>query len=151
MALGSTQPLVKISIRYISGGKGGRCVRLASPPSCAECHEIWEPKPPGTLWTTMGLLQDSFIPKQNTMRVYKGCGDKVPHIINLRMRQMWVIRCMLYSCWNVVPPGSEAGRTQMPLFQCCWWAKQQSCYKFVEAMTHLFTLLHYIWPGTAFY
>jgi hypothetical protein len=21
-----------------------------SPPTCAECHEIWEPKPPGTLW-----------------------------------------------------------------------------------------------------
>ena len=29
-----------------------------SPPSCAECHEIWEPKPPGTLWATPGLLQD---------------------------------------------------------------------------------------------
>jgi len=24
--------------------------------SCAECHEIWEPKPPGTLWATPGLL-----------------------------------------------------------------------------------------------
>ena len=22
--------------------------------------KIWEPKPPGTLWTTPGLLQDSF-------------------------------------------------------------------------------------------
>jgi hypothetical protein len=22
--------------------------------------EIWEPKPPGTLWATPGLLQDSF-------------------------------------------------------------------------------------------
>jgi len=31
-----------------------------SPPSCAKCHEIWEPKPPGTLWATQGLLQDSF-------------------------------------------------------------------------------------------
>jgi hypothetical protein len=31
-----------------------------SPPSCAKCHEIWEPKPPGTLWATLGLLQDSF-------------------------------------------------------------------------------------------
>ena len=31
-----------------------------SPPLCAECHGIWEPKPPGTLWATPGLLQDSF-------------------------------------------------------------------------------------------
>ena len=31
-----------------------------SPSSCAECHEIWEPKPPGTLWATLGLLRDCF-------------------------------------------------------------------------------------------
>ena len=47
MALGSTQPLVKMSTRKTSGGKGGGCVRLTnSPTSCAECHEIWEPKTP---------------------------------------------------------------------------------------------------------
>jgi len=60
MALGSTQTLVKMSTRNIPGGKGGLCVGLTtSPPSCAECHEIWEPKPPGTLWATPGLLRDS--------------------------------------------------------------------------------------------
>jgi hypothetical protein len=54
-------PLLKMSTRNIRGGKGGLCVRLAtSPPSRAVCHEIWEPKPPGTLWTTPGLLRDSF-------------------------------------------------------------------------------------------
>jgi len=36
-------------------------VRLTtSPPSCAECHGIWEPKSPGTLWATPDLLCDSF-------------------------------------------------------------------------------------------
>ena len=35
-------------------------MRLTSPPSCAEGYEIWEPKPPGTLWATPGLLRDSF-------------------------------------------------------------------------------------------
>jgi hypothetical protein len=60
MALGSTQPLVKMRTRNIPGGKGGPCVRLTSPPSRAECQEIREPKPPGTLWATPGLLRDSF-------------------------------------------------------------------------------------------
>ena len=55
-SLGSTQPVVKMSTRNIPWGKGGRCVRLTSLPSCAESHEIWEPKPPGTLWATPGLL-----------------------------------------------------------------------------------------------
>jgi hypothetical protein len=50
-----------MSTRNIAGGKGGRCVRLTtSPPSRAECHEIREPKPPGTIWATPGLLRDSF-------------------------------------------------------------------------------------------
>jgi len=31
-----------------------------SPPSCAEVTKIWEPKPPGTLWATPGLLRETF-------------------------------------------------------------------------------------------
>jgi hypothetical protein len=59
MALGSTQPLVKMSTSYIPGAKGGRCERLTtSSPSRAECHEIWVPKPRGTLCATPGLLRD---------------------------------------------------------------------------------------------
>ena len=35
---------------YFLGGKDGRCVGLTTlPPSCADCLEIWEPQPPGTL------------------------------------------------------------------------------------------------------
>jgi hypothetical protein len=61
MALESTQPLMKMSTRDFLGGKGGRCVKLrTSPPSRAEFHEMWEHKPPGTLWTRPGLLRDFF-------------------------------------------------------------------------------------------
>jgi hypothetical protein len=51
MALGSTQPPTEISIRTISGGKGGRYVGLTTlPPSCADCLKIlgastsWNPQ-----------------------------------------------------------------------------------------------------------
>jgi hypothetical protein len=59
MALGSTHSLTQMSTRNISwgGGKGDRCVGLtALPPSCADCHEIWEPEPSGTLRPVQGLL-----------------------------------------------------------------------------------------------
>jgi len=50
MVLGLTKPLTEMCTRNISWGKGGRCVGLTTlPPSCAECLEIWEPQPPGTL------------------------------------------------------------------------------------------------------
>ena len=56
MALGLTQPLTEMSTRNISRGKGGRCVGLTTlPPSCADCLEIWEPQPPGTLRACPGL------------------------------------------------------------------------------------------------
>jgi hypothetical protein len=49
---------------YLLGGKGvkdGRCVGLTTlPPSCANCHEVWEPQPPGTLSTSPDLNTDSF-------------------------------------------------------------------------------------------
>jgi len=46
---------------HFLGSKGRQCVRLTTaPPSCTEYHEIWEPKPPGTLWATPGLLWNSF-------------------------------------------------------------------------------------------
>jgi hypothetical protein len=41
---------------YFLGGKCGRCVWLTTlPPSCADCLEIWEPQPPGTLRVCPGI------------------------------------------------------------------------------------------------
>jgi hypothetical protein len=41
---------------YFLGGKGGRCIGLTTlPPTCADCLEIWEPQPPGTLRACPGL------------------------------------------------------------------------------------------------
>jgi len=38
------------------GGKGGRCVELTTlPHSCADCMEIWETQPPGTLRACPGF------------------------------------------------------------------------------------------------
>ena len=42
-------------------GKGGRCVRLTTLPlSYADCHEVWEPQPLGTLMPSPGLYWDCF-------------------------------------------------------------------------------------------
>jgi len=59
MALELTKPLTEMSNRNISwggGGKRGRCVDLTTfPSSCADCLEVWEPHPPGTLRAWAGL------------------------------------------------------------------------------------------------
>jgi len=60
MALGLTKPLTEMSTRIFPGGKGGRCVGLTLPHSCADCLEIWEPQPPGTLRACRGLQWDCF-------------------------------------------------------------------------------------------
>jgi hypothetical protein len=56
MALGSNQPLAEMSTRNVSWGKGGRCEGLTTlPPSCADCLEIWDSQPPGTLRVCTGI------------------------------------------------------------------------------------------------
>jgi len=41
---------------YFLVGKGGRCVELTTlPPSCSDCHKIWEPQPFETFWASPGL------------------------------------------------------------------------------------------------
>ena len=51
MALVLTQPLKEMSTRNMSRGVG----LTSLPPSCADCLEIWEPQPPGTLRACPGL------------------------------------------------------------------------------------------------
>ena len=61
VALRSTQPLTEMSTRNTYRGKDSRCVRLTTlPPSCADCLEIWEPQPPGTLRASPDLYWDCF-------------------------------------------------------------------------------------------
>jgi hypothetical protein len=36
--------------KHLLVGKGGRCVELTLPTSCADFLEIWEPQPPASLW-----------------------------------------------------------------------------------------------------
>jgi len=57
MALGSTQPLTNMSTRNISRkGKSSWCVGLTTLlPSCADCFEIWQPQPLGTLRACTGI------------------------------------------------------------------------------------------------
>jgi hypothetical protein len=58
LALGSTQPLTEMSNyqEYLLRGKGCRFVGLTTlPHSCADCFEIWEPQPPGTLRACPGM------------------------------------------------------------------------------------------------
>ena len=60
MEMGTTQPLTEMITRNISWwGKGGRCVgRTTLEPSSADCFEIWEPHPPGTIRVSPGLYRN---------------------------------------------------------------------------------------------
>jgi hypothetical protein len=49
MAVGSTQPLTNEYQEYFLWGKGGRSRWLTFSLSYADCLEIWEPHPPGTI------------------------------------------------------------------------------------------------------
>ena len=46
---------------YFVEGKGGRYVGMTTfLSSCAECHKIWKPQPPGTLRASPALYRDCF-------------------------------------------------------------------------------------------
>jgi hypothetical protein len=60
MALGSTQPLMKMSTRGVPGGKGGRCVRLTTyhhiVPMSRNVGALTLLDPSGPSWPVMGVL-----------------------------------------------------------------------------------------------
>jgi len=58
VALGSTQPQTEIS--WGGGVKGGRYAGLTIPPSCADCHEIWQVQPRRTFRACPALYRDYF-------------------------------------------------------------------------------------------
>ena len=68
MALGSTQPLTAMVPGISPGaGKGSQCIGLITlQPSCANCLEIWEPKPPGTLQACQACNGIAFYLKKST-------------------------------------------------------------------------------------
>jgi len=83
MALGWFSLQQKWEPGIFSGGKSGRCVRRTTlPPSCADCLEIWEPQPSGTL------------------RVCKGIVFSLPYKINLHGNFAPLICAPLYSAFD---------------------------------------------------
>jgi len=69
---GSTPLITDTSTRIICGGKGGQVVGLTTlPPSCADCLEIWEPRPPGTLSARPGIaFLQSLSPRHSSSVLY---------------------------------------------------------------------------------
>jgi len=57
-----TQPFDRNEYQqYFFGDKGSQCIGLTTlPPSCADCFEIWESQPPGTLKAYPGNYRDIF-------------------------------------------------------------------------------------------
>jgi hypothetical protein len=69
MALGSTQPLVKMSTRDVPGGKGSRCVRLTT----RNLGALTLLDPSGPAWPVMGVLYLYFyLSKINNDKLFTG-------------------------------------------------------------------------------
>jgi hypothetical protein len=103
------------------GSKGGRCVGLTTlPPSRADCREIWEPQPPGTLKACPDLYRDCF-----TMQyIVRSCTDRGCTNFGWQMHfaRWWLIsvgpmyRIVLTSAFWPVPASGGRRRYKLPGF-----------------------------------
>jgi len=118
MALGSTQPLVKMSTRNIPGGKGSWCVRLTtSPPSCAKSGslnllESFGPR--RACYSTplpylyMGILHSNWIP------MFKTCSPIYSHTLRLYSHgsEFCELFCILNCCYREITCNSTQSVTR---------------------------------------
>jgi hypothetical protein len=81
------------------------------------CHEIWEPKPPGTLWATPGLLRDCFTSCTTSVAMVSchlesclvGCSEIVQRVW-IMSREWWMhARFLLASSYSVAVIPVSAG------------------------------------------
>jgi hypothetical protein len=80
------------------GCKGGRCVGLTTlPPSWAECLEIWEPQPPGTLRACPSPYRDCFT-FACLLNNYAGPSGRAVYGLGLLPLACW--DCGFESCWG---------------------------------------------------
>jgi len=130
VVLPSPYSLREMSTKIISGGKGGRCLRLTSlQASCLDFLKIWELQPPGNFWVSPCLYRDFFYPllvlcleSESVQRfpiggggdfdlvrgVQTGCG--FPHATTqwfVPLRLSWQLyMCMSLAWWSHATDGS---------------------------------------------
>jgi hypothetical protein len=83
-------------------GKGGQCAGLTTlPPTYANCHEIWEPQPPGNLRACHGIA----LPLPYSLTPHRYCTMCKEHIVNVRfyikenITELEIpLRCLLHVC-----------------------------------------------------
>ena len=88
----------------LPGVKDGRCVGLTTlPPSCADCFEIWEPQPAGTLRACPGLQWDCFTCHNVIMATYYPVSLNISRIFQLC--SVIDIRKEVRLCWTILEDG----------------------------------------------
>ena len=101
MALGSTQPLTEMNTRCISGGKGGRCVRLTTlPPSCAvviKSGNLNFLEPSGPLQACNGTVLPIFFNNNNNNNNYNNI-NRLPQSTSYLMEILH--RFAVFFFWN---------------------------------------------------